>query len=202
LPTGEEPWPFVMLANEMLFYLVGGGHQRLNYTAGDTAVVDLDARESRPIYSLTTPRGDQLRMPLDDDRNALIVTSTEAPGNYRIRAGGGDQRVDLGFSVNLPPETSELDRVTADDMKSVLGPVPFHLAAGRQEIDRSVSAGRVGQELYPYLIMLLVLVLAFEQVLSNRFYQDYDTSAPTSRAAELAATSKVATPPKIPARAL
>ena len=56
----------------------------------------------------------------------------------------------------------------------------------RDEIDRSVSAGRVGQELFPYLIVLLVLVLAGEQVLANRFYQDYDTTQHRSRAAELA----------------
>ena len=203
LPTGEQPWPFVMLVNEMLLYLVGGGDERLNYTAGEAAVVQLDSRRSYPIYSLTTPRGDQIRMPLDEQRNALVVTSTEAAGNYRVRAGGGDDRVDLGFSVNLSPETSQLARVTGDQLATLLEGTSFHVAAGRDEIDRSVSAGRVGQELYGYLIMLLVVVLALEQVLSNRFYQDYDTSAPTSRAAELAARSKVApaTPPEIPAGA-
>ena len=64
--------------------------------------------------------------------------------------------------------------------------MPFRLAHNREEIDRSVSAGRVGQELFPYLILLLVLVLAGEQVLSNRFYQDYDTRQQQSRAAQLA----------------
>ncbi len=186
VPTGEEKWPFVMLANEMMFYLVGRGQDRLNYTAGDTAVVPLGSGDRFPIYSLTTPRGDQIRTPIDDKQNALVVTSTETPGNYRVQAGGDEQGADLGFSVNLPGEVSQLDRVADEDLKAVFGTTPFRLAHNRDEIDRSVSAGRVGQELYPYLMVLLVLVLAGEQVLSNRFYQDYDTKVERSRASQYA----------------
>ena len=52
LPTGDEPWPFVMLANEMMYYLVGSGQQRLNYLAGDTAVVHLGAgREISGLFA-------------------------------------------------------------------------------------------------------------------------------------------------------
>ena len=68
-----------------------------------------------------------------------------------------------------------------------------------------MSAARVGRELFGYLIVLLIAALAVEQVLSNRFYQDYDTSRQTSRAAQLAArgaatsrpaAAKPATPPR------
>ena len=31
LAVGSEPWPFVMLSNEMMLYLVGSGEERLNY---------------------------------------------------------------------------------------------------------------------------------------------------------------------------
>jgi hypothetical protein len=199
LPTGEEPWPFVMLSNEMFNYLVGGGQERLNYLAGDTAVVPLGKDQNRAIFSLATPRGDQIRTPVDEKQNALVVTSTEMPGNYQIRAGGGEEAVNLGFSVNLPPQTSELVRATPDQLKTVFGPVKFQLARGRDEIDRSVNRGRVGQELYPYLIVLLVVVLALEQVISNRFYQDYDTAAPRSRAAQLASRASAPTASAPPA---
>jgi hypothetical protein len=36
------------------------------------------------------------------------------------------------------------------------------------------------------LILLVAVILAAEQLLANRFYQDYDTGVQTSRAAELA----------------
>ncbi len=50
--------------------------------------------------------------------------------------------------------------------------------------------------------MLVVIVLALEQVISNRFYQDYDTAAPRSCAAQLAAgASAELHPPELPVRA-
>jgi len=195
LPTGDQPWPFVMLANEMMYYLVGSDQQRLNYQTGDTAVVHLPAGEKYPVYSLTTPRGDQIRTPVDEKQNALIVTSTEMPGNYRLRAGGGEQGMQLGFSANLPADVSQLKRASAGELKAIFGDMPFRLAHNRAEIDRSVSAGRVGQELFPFLMVLLVLALAFEQALANRFYQDYDTAVQPTRAAQFASRTETAKKP-------
>ncbi len=200
VPIGDERWPFVALANEMALYLAGSGGDRLNYIAGDTAVIRLDASRQHPIYSLTTPRGDQVRTPLDDKQSAIVVTSTDTPGNYRIQAGGSEQGVDLGFSVNLPPQVSQLVRASADELKSILGDTPFRTARNRDEIDRSISAGRVGQELFGYLMVLLVFILACEQVLANRFYQDYDTQVKPSRAAELAANQPAPPRERIPVK--
>jgi hypothetical protein len=194
LPTGEGSWPFLMLINEATYYLVGSGQQRLDYSAGETAVVHLGSREKHPIYSLTTPRGDQIRTPADEKQNAVVITSTEAAGNYRLQAGGGEQGVDLGFSVNLSPDVSQLDRASAGDLKKVFGETQFHLARDRVEIDRNESAGRVGQELYPYLIVLLAIILGCELALSNRFYQDADTTVKRSGAAQMAARAVAARP--------
>jgi hypothetical protein len=79
-----------------------------------------------------------------------------------------------------------LERVGSQDLKAVFGDTEFRLAHNRDEIDRSVSAGRVGRELFPYLIVLLACILGCEQVLSNRFYQDHDTAVKRSRVAQLA----------------
>lgn len=186
IPTGDDKFPFFLLANTLGQYLVGSGGQRLNYTAGSTVVVSLDGERQHPTYILTTPRGDQIRTPPGEQQDAIVVTSTEAPGNYRIEAGGDAQGVDLGFSVNLPESVSELERANPDDLKAIFGATPFRLARSRDEIDRSVSAGRVGQELFGYLMVLLVFVLGCEQVLANRYYQDYDTAQKRSLAAQLA----------------
>ena len=42
VPAGEA-WPFVILANQMAAYLVGSSTEQLNYYAGQTATVQLDA---------------------------------------------------------------------------------------------------------------------------------------------------------------
>jgi hypothetical protein len=171
LPTGEEPWPFVMLANELMYYLVGRGEAQRNYRAGDIAVLRLEPGQVRPMFLLTTPRGDQIRQVADEKQQAVTVTATDIPGNYRLAAGGQQDGVLLGFSVNVPPEATRLERTSGNELKTALGDMPLRIARSRDEIDRSVNLGRVGRELYPLLIVLLALVLAGEYLLSNRFYR-------------------------------
>ena len=184
LTTAEGRWPFFVLSNEMLRYLVGSAEVRLNYLAGDTAIVPL-GRDRAPIVSLFTPQGDTVRQSIDEQLNALVVASTDAVGNYRATGGSEAERIDLGFSVNLPLSVSRLDRLSPDEVKSLFEPAPYRLARSRDEIDLSVSVARVGVELYPYLMILLALVLAAEQVLSNRFYREE-----TSRRADATALAK------------
>jgi hypothetical protein len=170
LPTGDEPWPFVMLAGEMLRYLVGSDEARLNYLAGETAVVPLPA-ELTGVVSLATPRGDMVRQAVEDARGALVFAATDVAGNYRAALGPnfGDQSV--GFSVNLSAEASELARVTPVELEERFAPQKIRIARNRDEIDRSINTARVGVELYPHLMLLLALVLVAEQLLSNRFYR-------------------------------
>jgi hypothetical protein len=178
LPTGDEPWPFVMLANETLRYLVGSADARLNYLTGDTVVIPL-GNHREPIISLTTPQGIQVRQAVDAEQNALVFAATDTAGNYHGGAGGEDGGIELGFSVNLPREVSQLDRLSDAELKQLFEPAPFRVARNEREIDRSMSAARVGVELYPYAMLLLALVLAAEQVLANRFYRT-EKNAPKS----------------------
>jgi hypothetical protein len=189
IPTGEDKAVFVTLANETLFYLVGSGQQRLDYTAGERVVLHLDGEKRFPVYALSTPRGDTIRTPLDEKQQSIVVTSSDVPGNYRLQAGGEGPGPAAGFSVNLPADVTRLERVGRDELKATFGDVEFRLARGRDEIDRSVAAGRVGHELFPYLMVLVVIVLACEQVLSNRFYQDHDTSIQRTAAQKFAERS-------------
>jgi hypothetical protein len=192
LPTGEEPWPFVVLANEMMYYLTSGSHSKLNYLAGETAVIRLPADAHQSIFSLVPPQGDPLRQAVDERQNAVVVSSTDLPGNYRLQAGG-DDGVRLGFSVNESDETSQLQRATPEELAQVFGDVPYRVARNQAEIVRDVNLGRVGRELYPLLMLLAVLALLAEQWLANRFYRAGDSSGGARRPQDAPATSR-ATP--------
>ncbi len=130
LPTGDEPWPFVMLANEMLRYLVGGSSTQLNYFVGETAVAPLPTNAKTAVCLLTTPSGETVRQAIDERRRALVYTATDEPGSYRAKAGG-DAGVDLGFSVNLPAASTSLVRASEAEIKAVFGETPFRLAQSR-----------------------------------------------------------------------
>ena len=170
LPAGEA-WPFLILANQMAAYLVGGSNQQLNYLAGQTAVLPVDPSSQRGSYLLFTPGGLSFPISADLKRHELAITATDQVGNYRVQAGGSGG-VDLGFSVNYAPDQTRLDRLNDEELTGIFGPAKFRLARTRQQIDRDISVGRVGRELFPPLIVLLALVLGLELLMANRFYKE------------------------------
>lgn len=166
----NEPWPFVILSNALAGYLVGSGTQELNYTAGQTAVLQLNPDHPFKTYVLTAPDGTEFRLTPDLKQHRLLVTSTDQVGNYRVQAGGTAEGVDRGFSVNLAAEQTRLDRIPDAELAAWFGPLPFRLARNKEQIELDVSTGRVGRELFPLLILTAALVMALEQAVANRFY--------------------------------
>jgi len=166
-----DPWPLLILTNQMMLYLVGGADERLNYYAGQTATLTTGEAARYRSYVVTAPGGLTFPLAADPRRKELAITSTDEPGNYRVRAGG-TSGADYGFSVNLAPRQTELERLTRDELAERFGPVRFQLARNRGEIERNVSMARVGRELFPLLILLAAAALAVEHVLANRFYRE------------------------------
>lgn len=177
LPTGFDAWPFVMLSNELLLYLVGSADGQLNYQVGEVAVLPMDDEATGAAYVLSTPTGDEFRRSIDARQQAIVVTTTDWPGQYRVRAGGREGGFDRGFSVNLPTRYSELERLDRDALGSILGDATYQVARGREEIDREIRTGRVGRELFGLIILLVAALLALEHFGANRFYRDDQAAA-------------------------
>ena len=76
-----------------------------------------------------------------------------------------------GFSVNLPEAATDLTRVEIDELDGVLGPERYQLAKKKDEIQRQQGTTRRGQEFYPLLMLMLLVVFGVEYLMSNRFYQ-------------------------------
>jgi hypothetical protein len=171
LPTAPDPWPFIALTNGIARYLTGAGQTQLNYTAGQTIVLPLSPSEQVSSYVLQLPDSSAVRQSLAAWQHDLSIAATDELGNYRVRAGGEQEKLDRGFSVNLPPEMSRLDRVAANDLIKSLGSERTRAARTRDEIEVRVGVGRVGHELFPALILAVALMMAIEQLLANRFYE-------------------------------
>lgn len=170
LPTASDPWPFLALANGIAEYLCGADDKQLNHLAGQAVVLQLSPAERVSTYVLHLPDGSALRQSIAPNQSDISIATTEALGNYRVQAGGREGRLDRGFSINLPPEATRLERVPAADLIEALGKNRTRVARTTSEIELRVGLGRVGRELYPGLIIGLALVLAAEQFLANRFY--------------------------------
>jgi hypothetical protein len=169
LPVGNA-WPFVILSNQMTLYLVGSTDQQMNYDAGQTAVLALPPRSQRQSYLVLAPGDLKFSVSAEPQQRSLSISSTDRLGNYRVRAGGERSGVDLGFSVNLPPEKTQMDRISLEGLEALFGEQDFRIARDRSQIERDVSIGRVGWELFPLLIVVIALLLGVEYVMANRFY--------------------------------
>jgi len=171
LLSGENAWPFFVLANEMAASLVGGTAPVRNYFAGQTAVLELNPEWPFRSYLLTQPDGLEVRVAPDLKQFVLSVAATEQLGNYRVQAGGSEGGVDMGFSVNLPAAETRLERVTQDELARLLEPLPLRIARNEEEIELDLTTGRVGRELFPAIILIVAVLLAVEHLVANRFYR-------------------------------
>jgi hypothetical protein len=176
VPTGESPWPFLILANEMLQYLAGTGEQRLNYGTGQTAtLLDRHPASRDQRCQLLTPRGDWHALRAED--GVLTVPFTGVPGTYHVKCSAETSR-SRGFSVNLPEAATRLTRIESRTLDRCLGAQRYVLARSREQVDRGVVQARAGREFYPFLLTLLAAMLGLEQLVGNRFYADGDPPPP------------------------
>ena len=189
LVVGSGHWPYFMLLNEAMLYLVGSGEDRLNFWAGETATMYLPENERQLIFSLRTPEGEEFPQSIDQKTGTITITTTNSVGNYQLRAGGTQGGVRRGFSVNVPAASTDLKRLSRDELTALLGNGKFRLSRGRDEIERNVNLDRTGREMYPLLIILVALVLGAEHLLANKFYRRDPQSEESTRkrVAELAA---------------
>ncbi len=171
LPVGEA-WPFGMLMHQMMFYLAGNSEQRLNYFAGQTATLPIGGKNPHKEYLITTPDGLKFPQPADTDRRELVIASTDQVGNYRAEAGGTESKVERGFSVNMAPRQTDLTRIEPDRLKDTFGLPDDCVARTKEALEVGVSSGRVGRKLFGPLILMMVIILALEHCVANRFYRE------------------------------
>jgi nitroreductase len=183
LATGFEPWPFVMLANETLLHALDTAAER-NIAAGAAAVLHLDRRDLATAF-VRTPGGDDFPVAVDQERGTVTVTATQQPGNYTLRAGGGDEGVTSGFSANLDADAIDFTRLADGDLAAALGP-DTPVARTEAELVRDVKLERVGSELFGWVILLAAAAMAGDWIVANRFYAPREDAGAGSAAAAFA----------------
>lgn len=181
LLTMGQAWPFVILANQMALYLAGAAEFRTNYFVGESVRVAVDPALRLnsvmllpPPDSLNNPdgqRGLPIRLNVDSGSEQLLISGTDRIGNYQLSSREGGAEFHGGFSVNCPAHMMNLDRVSQGELAQLFAEVPMRMARTREHLMRQVVAGRTGLEITPYLLTLLAVSVALEQLLANRFYR-------------------------------
>lgn len=168
LPTGEDPWPFVLLAGSFADYLTGAANARLNYLAGETITTPAPAELDSPGYVLRMPSGEVVRQTIPPGQKDLLIPMATEPGAYQVQAGAD---FDRQFAVNLDGSASRLERVDTRDLINRLGKQRVSILKGPDQLARAIDLGRVGRELYGWVLAIAALALVGEQWISSRYYQ-------------------------------
>jgi hypothetical protein len=178
----ESSFGFV-LVNCVASYLAGGAEAAaLNFRCGEPVVVGLPAPAAAGAsYTFEGEHPDlsesERLVPAVEGRRLVNVVQASAPGNFTLTDGKGNRVA--GFSLNVRPEESNLERVPVADVEAVLGEgtvLPTDQPASLRDAVR--EAGAAPLELLPVLMMLVLAALTVEALLANHYHRRQAPAAP------------------------
>jgi hypothetical protein len=174
---------FLVLSNLTVRCLTGEQEDATyNFPTGSTVVLKWpqDARSRSKIYYLSGPDVDEKTavQRWDEKQNGYLrfpPERTTSAGNFTVISDPQDKthpRWVEGFSLNPSADESNLDRLEVPSINDLFGPESVAPATKDLKL-RDILSGKFDQpiELFPFLMILLLLFLAFENLLSNKFYK-------------------------------
>jgi len=122
-----------------------------------------------------TLSGPALQSPESRQINPTVATATfpalAQPGNYRLRVDMPEGTQSFGFSLNVDPAESRLERRSADSLEKFFAPGMLHVARDLEGVRRAETLVYRGREITARLVPLLMVALLLELLLANRFYR-------------------------------
>jgi hypothetical protein len=175
----QSGWLYQGLAYSCVSYVIGAREQRSNFLLNDQVQFYLPRTGRVQEYVLKGPTSSSGKV----NRGQGIVSVPEAnrPGNYLISDPTG-AFWNRSFSVNALSQETQLgaDRPPPEELKRFFGNEGIASADDPRQLGDLVrdALGMSPQsELLPYLMLLILLLLAGENFLANRFYQPEKTEA-------------------------
>jgi hypothetical protein len=81
-------------------------------------------------------------------------------------------RLELGFSVNPPLAESDLAPLDAKAFDALLGKDRYQVADSLEGLIKAIDIGTVGRELFPWLMLVILILVTLENALANLFYRE------------------------------
>jgi len=170
---------YFYLTNKLVDYLAGGADAvTYNYGVGQKVLVALPATPRFLTYTLQGPGlGAGAVIPLTANAGELNITQAVQPGQFTLTGTDGPWKT--GFSTNVSAGECNLSRLPKETIEAVLGPGSV-LAPGHNTGLKDALQDHWTQpvELFPWLMILLLIALAVENLLANRFYRKEEPANP------------------------
>ncbi|MBI4612732.1 MAG: BatA domain-containing protein [Planctomycetes bacterium] len=167
---------FVPFLQEALRYLTGERRAATDFPAGGEAEVSLPSPGTGLRLVVVGPADLSREIALPKDRPAARFALDEGPGHYgyvvtsREAVEGGPFPIRGAVAANVSPSETDLDRLDAGELASLLGPSGRALEGGRA-FRAELAGGESWVSLVPLFLLLALAAITAENWLSNFFHK-------------------------------
>ena len=160
-----------VFADQLTQHLAQQASFRCNYLVGDEVTLPLDRNQKLRKIVVRMPDFKQRTQDLAADAGLLNLNDLTTVGSYQVESAGGEPDYQSGFSLSLPAGESDLRRLETKELDSLLGEGRYAKSPDLDSLEKTVATGRLGQEMYSFVVGWLVVVFALEQFTAAWFYR-------------------------------
>ena len=167
-----DNWSFLMLTDKILQYLTGASSTKRNYVAGESIVIPVSASQRFDQYLLRRPDLRNTRGSMSPEASSVLITDATDVGHYRLKPFEAPSPFEAAFAVNMRDDESNLEKIRDDQLNALLAGGHTAIVHEAQELQRAVRMGRLGIEVFPVLMGLVILIFCAEHLMANFFYEE------------------------------
>lgn len=167
-------WVFVATMNITVPYLAGTATERLNFEAGENVLLTLGPGARFQSFQVTGPDEKTTEsITPSTSRDELEIIQPQVLGQWTVMAKDAENRqTRLGFSLNPPRTESHYTALKIEELDAIFGKDGYALAGDSKALKELTNVSRVGIELFPWLMMLILIIVTLENFLANTFYRE------------------------------
>ena len=168
-----------------------------NFTieAGDSVSLPVPPENEDRQLLLRRPDLTQARRDVAAGQSRIAISDEARSGHYDLAPSGNAPPI-AGFTVNQAAVESDFTRLSQEDLDEVLGPDRYGLARDIDELKAEINIADIGKEVFPVLMVLVIVAFLGEHLVANRFYEtdnELDAAGESSlRAPELRRSEELA----------
>jgi hypothetical protein len=166
-------------------YLAGTATERLNYEAGENVLLSLGQGTRSQSFLVTGPDEKTTEsITPSAGSDDLQIIQPQMLGQWTVTArDAADRQTRLGFSLNPPRNESQYMPLKPEELDAIFGKDGYALAEDVKALEKLTTVSRVGIEIFPWLMILILIIVTLENFLANTFYKESARPNPAGAAA-------------------
>ena len=166
-------WVFPVVMNLTVPYLAGSTGEKLVFEAGDDVTLSMAPGAASDVRIIGPDGKTAEAATPPPPGEPLRIAAPQFLGHWTVVATGpGDAKKTLGFSLNPTVDESTFSELEKTDLDALLGKDGYALAVDDKTFNRVTDLIRVGHEIFPWIMFLILILVTAENYLANTFYKE------------------------------